>query len=38
MRLRVVIPSRQRRQVLEDSALTLFPDATVTVAENEVRD
>jgi len=34
--LRVVIPSRKRVQVLTDSALTLFPDATVTVAESEM--
>lgn len=38
MNLRVVIPSKQRRTLLERSALTLFPDATVTVAESELAD
>lgn len=34
--LRVVIPSRKRQTVLAERALTLFPNATVTVAESEM--
>lgn len=34
--LRVVIPSRQRAQLLVENALRLFPYATVTVAESEL--
>jgi hypothetical protein len=38
MQVQVVIPSRQRRKVLEDNALRLFPDAVITVAESEMAD
>ncbi|MBI5035585.1 MAG: hypothetical protein HZB51_34265 [Chloroflexi bacterium] len=34
--LRIVIPSRRRIDVLEHGALTLFPHATITVAESEL--
>lgn len=36
--LRVVIPSRKRVRILANRALSLFPDAMVTVAESEMDD